>query len=394
LALCGRWLESNINEEGLLLCQGATLKLAAGSAPREQLRSGDLIAVDLDPENLGSLLRDQVLKLKTFKVIARAEKSPQNLLSSERVSLQRKWNDYLVWMREFLNGIGLEEVRTPTLVECPGLEVHLEPFATELVVGKKRLPLFLPTSPELHLKKMLAQGWSDIFEMRPCFRNGEISPHHQPEFWMLEWYRGFATLDMIESDLEELVTALAKRADIDLKDKFRRISMSELFLKHCDFKLTPQTTRGDLISLCQKLEMNFASDDTWDDLFFRIFLEKVEPFIGWEPTFVTHYPPSQAALARKDEAGWAMRFEFYYRGLEIANAYDELTDAKEQRHRFTEDQKERARLKRTQVPLDEVFLSSLETGFPPSGGIALGLERLFMAIYGIENLSALRDFPL
>ncbi|HEX4924840.1 MAG TPA: amino acid--tRNA ligase-related protein, partial [Bdellovibrionales bacterium] len=172
-------------------------------------------------------------------------------------------------------------------------------------------------------------------------------------------------------------------------------SVNELFKTHAEIDLTPASTREELAGACRRLGVHFTEDDGFDDLFNRVFLEKIEPELGRSnPVLVTGFPPSQAALSRLNEDGWADRFELYWKGLELANAFHELNDPREQRRRFDEFLAERARLGKPPVPVDAEFLRSLDYGMPPSVGIALGVERLFLALIGELNLAAARAFPI
>jgi lysyl-tRNA synthetase class 2 len=283
------------------------------------------------------------------------------------------------------------EIATPTLVPCPGTEVFLDVFSTEFSPGTPRQQRFyLPTSPELHLKKALSAGAEKIFELRPCFRNGEISQKHRPEFWMLEWYRAFADLEDIKQDCRELVTRMSGLKDL----KFSEVSVAELF-SQLGLQLTPQTSVEDLKSWCRRLGLKIDGYELWDDLFYLIFVDRIENFLpSAQPLFVVDYPPSQAALARVNERGWADRFELYWRGYEIANAYFELNDPVEQRRRSLEDLRKREDLGRQPLTLDEGFFQALESGMPPSAGIALGAERLMMASRGIKDIGQLSQYSI
>lgn len=303
----------------------------------------------------------------------------------------RMWQDFLRDGRAHFTKRGFIEISTPTLVPCPGYEPTLEPFSTELHWGRKREKLFLPTSPEIHLKKMLARGWSEIFEFRSCFRNDEFSPHHQPEFTMLEWYRSYCGLDQLKQDVQELFQELSGKENL----QFVTYSVADLFRELLDFELRPETSLEEVRALADRLAILSARDEDWNDIFHRIWLERIDPWIAEQllPMIVTDYPPSQAALARLGANGWAERLEVYWRGLEIANGYHELNDANEQRRRSDLDLERRKILGRTATPNDEEFLRALGAGVAPGVGIALGVERLFMAIHGIADIRSLKAFP-
>lgn len=310
------------------------------------------------------------------------------------LDLQTRWGNYLQALRMFFVGRGFVEVKTPTLVICPGTEPSLDVFSTELIVGSRRQKLYLPTSPELHLKKALALGADKVFELASCFRNGEITDRHQPEFLMLEWYRAYANLAAIKTDMTELVLTLAKVLSVPAPSAIRSYSLADLFQRHCGFELKPETTARELKALAEKIGVDVRSAESIDDFFFLIFMEKIESALPPnELVFVEKYPPYQAALARLTSDGWGDRFEAYWKGLELCNAFHELNDPSIQRQRSEEDLVKKNQMGKEPVPLDEEFFRCLEAGLPPAGGIALGVERLFMALIGIENISGLRLFP-
>lgn len=305
-----------------------------------------------------------------------------------------KWNSYLDHLRGFFKFNNFVELRTPGLVVCPGTEPALDVFSTELKVGSRKEKLFLPTSPELHLKKALALGAEKIFEIAPCYRNGEVTERHQPEFLMLEWYRAYDNLAAIKKDAIGLVTYLSKSLKVPGPRQVISYSVAELFKIYCNFNLTPQTTLAELKALAEKLGVDVRSAESIDDYFFLIFMDKIESQLPPEDLiFVEKYPPYQAALARLTEDGWGDRFEFYWKGLELANAFHELNDPKIQRQRSEEDLQKKRASGKEEIRLDEEFFQSLEAGLPPSGGIALGVERLFMCLFDVKNIKDLRLFP-
>ncbi len=319
-------------------------------------------------------------------LLAPALESPLVLTSD--LQTQEKWFQYIAQVREFFIRKSFSEAQTPTLVACPGTEPFLDFFSTEFAIGKKKKKFYLPTSPELHLKKLLSVGAENIFEIRPCFRNGEISERHHPEFWMLEWYRSFVTLDQILHDCLHLIEFLGGSVS-----GFQRVSIAQLFERHLKFDLTPQTSFAQLKQLAHKNSLSVDSYEVWDDLFHLIFLEKIEPFLqSDQPLFVEKYPPSQAALARLTTDGWGDRFEIYWKGFELGNAFHELNDPEIQLQRSKKDLQLKKNLGKEVPPLDEQFLKALRSGLPPSSGIALGLERLFMALNGLQNIKGLRPF--
>lgn len=327
------------------------------------------------------------------------------------------WSDFQFLVRKYFIQKGFVELQTPTLVDCPGTEPFLDPFTTEFQMGRSRRKYFLPTSPELHLKKSLARGMDKVFEIKTCFRNGEISQHHQPEFLMLEWYRAGENLASIQKDCENLFRYLAN--EFNRKNakkgnqkifKFQQQSYFDLFKKHTalDLENLLKSKTEDASSLMREvavkkgliaaLDPKDKSQDHWqdlDDLMNLLFTELVEPSLSPKhPIFVTDYPESQAAYARVGPRSTAERFELYWQGLEIANAFHEVNDPGLQRQRMIEDLQKKRKLGRAPVLLDEDFFRHLDFGLPPSSGIALGLERLFMALCSLKSLSEVRLFPM
>ncbi|MGE0527209.1 MAG: amino acid--tRNA ligase-related protein, partial [Bdellovibrionales bacterium] len=249
-------------------------------------------------------------------------------------------------------------------------------------------------SPEIHLKKALTGGWTDIFEIRPCFRNGERSPHHESEFFMLEWYRAFADLSWIEQDVRDLIAVLGTEGWIQGGvPRLETTDWETLFAELFGFSLRPDSSTEELSRLCGSTGIHYAQDDTFNDLFHRLVIERIEPELKSRgPTLVYRFPPSLAALAKLDEQGWADRMELYWRGLEIANAFNEVNEAEEQQRRWLEEMAERERLGTLFVPDDQDLIQRMRRSMPPAGGIALGLERLYMACAELTHIQDLKPF--
>lgn len=345
-----------------------------GGLPLPPFQAGDHIAVLVDkPKSDNSwVARKAVLLVPAHEV--------------GNTAMNADYARFVQQVRAFFMERGFREIETPSLVVCPGLEPALEPFAAELQMGSTRRKLFLPTSPEIHLKKALCLGFTDIFEIKTCYRNGEISELHQPEFHMLEWYRAYAGLDLVIGDLKALLTTLQA-------PPLKITTFQQLFQKHLNARLTPETCRAELLQWCSQYGLHTDRSDTAADLFHRLWLEKIEQELK-NPTVVRDFPPEQAALARLKTDGWADRFEFFWQGIEIANAFHEVNDPKEQVERWAGESRERDRLGRTVLSGDDDLLGKMRThGLPPTGGIALGVERLFMASRGITDIRALRLFP-
>jgi len=356
------------------------------------LRDGDLVCLKLERAVEGG-----PAKASACCLLVPAEGS-YRLRSRFDFMRSKQWADFMAEVREFFRMRNFIEVQTPTLVPSPGTEPFLDPFSSLWENGREVRMTYLPTSPEFHLKKMLVAGWTRLFEFKPCFRNGELSSHHQPEFLMLEWYRAYAPLTAIGDDVEALLAWLSARLGSDVTHRpppLQRTTMARVFATAFPgFELRPDTSREELLALAKGAEVSVGRDDSWDEIFFRIFLEKIEPRLGEEGPVLLHgFPPSQAALARIGADGFADRFEIYWRGFEIANAFHELNDPKENENRFHHDAAKKAALGKPPVPFDKELVRALHYGLPPSGGIALGLDRLFMAFYGLNDLADARAFP-
>ncbi len=305
-------------------------------------------------------------------------------------------------VRGFFEARGYTEVETPYAVPTPGEEVHLRPFAT---VGEHpdgtRQPLWLHTSPEFAMKRLLVAQAGPIFQFARVWRNREASALHAPEFTMLEWYRPGAimndligeTTDLLRAVLPPIVTCRAVTTDLS---RVERLTVADAFARHVAVDLL--SFGEDAPALAAAAGTRLRDGETWEDLFFRLLLERIEPRLGREhPTFLTHWPAAQAALARRDPADprVAERFELYVCGIELANAFVELTDPVEQRGRFLADRARRRALDDapSEWPLDEDFLAALAHGMPPSAGIAMGFDRLAMIASGADRIGQVLWLP-
>ncbi|MBL8691667.1 MAG: EF-P lysine aminoacylase GenX [Rhodospirillaceae bacterium] len=308
---------------------------------------------------------------------------------------------------------GFVEVETPALQVSPGLEPHLKAFPTTLEAPDGgRSSLYLHTSPEFAMKKLLAAGEPRLFQMARVFRNGERSATHHPEFTMLEWYRARESYEVLMADCEALVAAAAKAAgatclrwrglDAEAAAPFERLGVAEAFRRHAGIDPLvhlPAPGRFDVegfAKAARAIGVTIANDDGWDDIFFKVFLDRIEPKLGHpKPTLLSDYPIHMAALSRPkaDAPHLAERFELYVAGMELANAFGELTDVAEQRRRFEADMELKQRLYGLRYPIDEDFLAAL-ADMPEASGIALGLDRLVMLATGAERIDDVLWLPV
>ena len=304
-------------------------------------------------------------------------------------------------VRRFFRDMNYLEVETPVLVACPGTEAHLEYFASDWLdyQGQKRR-LWLRSSPELHMKQILAQGADRIFQFAASFRNcGELSPWHHPEFLLLEWYHagiGFSDfIDQTEAMIRYCYEQLKERfPDLVLgclPERFCRMSVEEAFYEFAGIRLQDQDP--ELASMGKAAGINsLRGDEDFETAFFKVLLEKIEPALARQHGVVlSQYPPSQAALAVIENAR-ASRFEFYWRGVELCNGFKELLGEKENRKRIHKALAIRAREGRKIPGEDEDFYRALSSGIPECCGNALGLDRLLALILGRDGISSVLPF--
>jgi len=304
--------------------------------------------------------------------------------------------------REFL------EVETPILQISPGLEPHLKAFKTELAepFGQADRTMYLHTSPEFTMKKLLAAGLTNIFQMARVFRNEERSSRHHPEFVMLEWYRANTDYETLMDDTVELVRTCARACDVkvlmengrecDPFAQWEKISVSEACCKYAGFNLEEtlpaepslEPDPAPLADVARQMGIETNPEDRWDDIYFRIAYEKIEPNLGrGVPTILYDYPVCMAALSRRkpSDPRFAERFEVYVGDVELANAFSELTDAAEQKQRFEHDMDLKEKLYGERYPIDDDFIAAV-AAMPPAAGIAVGVDRLVMLITGAERI--------
>jgi lysyl-tRNA synthetase class 2 len=308
-------------------------------------------------------------------------------------------------IRSWFISQGFIEVESGCLQVSPGNETHLHAFATELHgTDLSRRPLYLHTSPEFAMKKLLAAGETKIFTFAPVFRNRERGALHAPEFTMLEWYRANEPYEALFDDcatILKIATEAAGNASWSFRGKrcdpssdYERLTVTQAFAQLAQIPL--EEDRGRFASLSAQAGIRVAADDTWSDVFSRVLVEKIEPLLGSpRPTILCEYPIAEAALARTvaGDPSVAERFELYVCGVELANGFGELTDAQEQRRRFEKWMAEKSRIYGERYPIDDDFLASLAV-MPPASGCALGFDRLAMLASGAERVDQVIWTPL
>lgn len=297
-------------------------------------------------------------------------------------------------IRDFFDECGVLEVQTPVLGQAGSTDVGLNSMQSCCSGGGvcEPLDLYLQTSPEFHMKRLLAAGSGPIWQLAVSFRNGEYSARHNPEFAMLEWYQPGYDLNDLMAEVQALIEEVLGVSACSSRS-YRSLFREYLALDPFRCELI------DLQRLCHEntgIDADALDRDGCCDL---LMSACIEPQLGQdEITFVIDYPASQAALAkvRTDADGDAVaaRFECYYRGIELANGYHELTDAEEQARRFAEDNRQRREQGLPEVTADQHLVSALQTGMPECAGVALGFDRLLMLKAGAERLSDVISFSI
>lgn len=308
-------------------------------------------------------------------------------------------------IREWFSARGFMEVETPLIVRLPGQEPHLHPISVRVRDERgEEFVGYLHTSPEYTMKKMLAAGFDKIFSLGKVFRDREsFGGIHNPEFTMLEWYRAGADYRALIDDIDDIVNYLVK----ELKQirllphdfvcqTSQRAHMRELWQKHVGINLDYYLTRATMHKLCEDRGYKPLADEPYEDLFYRIFLNEIEPkFERSRLTIAHHYPLPMAALSRNSskDTGYAERVEAYFGSMELANGFSELTDSGEQRQRLEAERDTRSTTGKTVFDLDEEFLSAL-TVMPASAGMALGVDRLAQILTGCQNIDDVLVLPM
>lgn len=304
--------------------------------------------------------------------------------------------------RAFFEREGFIETETPIAVALPGQEPELFPVPVTLHNPQGRANrYYLQTSPEFAMKKLLAAGFEKIFQICKCFRDYEsFGGLHNPEFTMIEWYRANATYKDIMDDTERLFQfvggALGTRTvvwsghAIDIAGAWDRKTMKQVWQEYVGVNLDEYLEESAIRTLARSRGYEVRDGEPYEDVFYKIFLNEIEPKLGAErPVFVCEYPAIMTSLSRicAHDSRYAERFEFYIGGLELANAFGELTDAKEQKNRLEADRAKRSAAGKEIYPVDPDFIAALESGIPETGGIALGVDRMVMLFTGSTDIN-------
>jgi lysyl-tRNA synthetase class 2 len=314
-------------------------------------------------------------------------------IQNNKKNLDLRW-EILRGIREFFWSENFIEVETPLLLRLPGQEPYLSPMRLQLhdETGKEYTG-FLHTSPEYGMKKMLASGYEKIFSLCKTFRDHEsFGGTHNPEFTMVEWYRANSDFWKIMDDVEALFGFIAKKLKTEQKIQFERMHMREVWQKFVGVNLDDYLSEDALYDLCVQKGYKPEKNEPYEDLFFRIFLNEIEP--KFKNVIIHHYPKQLAALAKMSETeiGYAERFEVYVGGIEIANAFGELTDSEEQLKRFEAEYAKRKNMGKDVFAIDMEFIEAVGK-MPPSGGIALGVDRLVQVFVSCQNIDSVLVLP-
>jgi elongation factor P--(R)-beta-lysine ligase len=331
----------------------------------------------------------------------------QNSQLKEQFLIREKVIDGI---RSFFKADGFHEVETPMMVKYPGTEPFLEVFETELKwADGKTNQAFMLTSPEFAMKKLLVAGFDKIFQVCKSFRNGEgISPRHNPEFTILEWYRTNASYEEIMEDCQGLLLHLSQKIsgtdillyqgkEYDLSKDWIKLSVSEAFEKWVGLSSNALLDRAAVIKRAEQEGYQVSEKTTWEEAYNQLFLNLIEPaLVEYDvPVIIYDYPASQAAYSKKKKSDprFAERFEFYLAGYELGNAFSEENNPQVQEDIFKKDLELRKQLGRTDYGMDKDYLNALKEGLPSSGGIAVGVDRLVMLFANTKSIQDTILFP-
>ncbi len=291
-------------------------------------------------------------------------------------------------IREFMAQRNILEVDTPVLNSAGVTDPNIGNLITEPGQLDRGAIMYLGTSPEFYMKRLLAEGCGPIYQLCKVFRDDPAARLHQPEFTMLEWYRpGFDHMELM-GEIDELLYCLGIPGSE--KYEYRETFLSQL-------QIDPFTCSIEELSGCA-LASGFNDDSAGRDILLDyLFSHRVIPGLGTDkPFFIYHYPASQAALAKISNStpAYAERFELFYRGMELANGFHELTDAAEQRERFEKENRERVSRGEAEITIDQLLLEALEKGLPACAGVAVGVDRLLMTMLDKQHIKDVMSFPI
>lgn len=305
-------------------------------------------------------------------------------------NLQRR-SHILQTIRRFFQERNVLEVDTHLLASSTAIDPLIASFAVSADHNSLQMQGYLQTSPEFAMKRLLAAGSGSIFQICKAFRCEEQGRLHNPEFTMLEWYRLGFTAEQLMAEVDDLLRVVLQTSPA------QQLSYAQLFLDHLG--IDPHRASIAELKLCaQRQGVLLNNSDAHEDKDFWLSLllsHCIEPGLGEkQPVFIHSFPASQAALAKitPGDPPLAQRFELYFKGLELANGYQELTDAVQQRQRFNADNQRRKELNLPQIPLDEQLLAALDAGMPECAGVALGVDRLIMLALQVNSIEQVIGF--
>jgi lysyl-tRNA synthetase class 2 len=355
-----------------------------------------------------------------FYISPLASPNYKKLLLDEKLRYNLvKRAEIMAAIREYFVNLGFVETDTPTLVKLPGMEPYLDVFKTRFLADfsadqKVDQEMYLITSPEYAMKKLLVGGMEKIFQITRSYRNKEtFSSRHNPEFTIMEWYRAYASYLEIMDDTEGLVKFLWSRfagkdadgqparlsagdgREVDIMSPWKRLRVIDAFQEMAGISEQVFFDHDRFREEVQKRGYAVSNQANFDDLFYTIFLNEIEPRLGFDvPVILYDYPVSMAALSKRcEDERFAERFEAYVAGMELCNAFTELNDPVEQEARLKLERAERKVLGKDLYDVDMTFIEALKFGMPPSGGNALGIDRLIMLLLGEKEIARVIGFP-
>jgi lysyl-tRNA synthetase class 2 len=312
-------------------------------------------------------------------------------------------------IRNFFSEQDFLEIESPILTPYPTLDNHIDSIECAVkTFSGRRQTLYLHTSPEHALKKLISAGSGPVFYVGKVFRNNELTALHNPEFTMVEWYRLDADYNDIMNDARLLVCQIARSVfsqmrfpygmhTIDLSLPWERISLDALFQNRYALRPGEMLNSLALRTAARLHHIHFREEDDWETLFHRLFMAKIEPDLGSpSPVFITDFPVEIGLMAKRktDDSRWVERAELYIAGLELSNGYSELTDAEEQLRRFENQQKNKNTDRSPGYPIDNELIGMMKEGFPPCAGMALGIDRLLMFFLNKTRIQEVILFPV